>query len=208
MTSTSDSANAVPAGSAATATSRPDAKGVPRGRLAAVAVVMLLVAVAGRSGWVEVADAGLLREAIASMGPLGVLTLLGLFGLAAWLWIPGIVLVTAAVAIYGPAFGAAVSVVGGMVATSHSFLAIRAVAGPPVEPEGRILRWIVDRLEAQPIALVTALRAVFWLSPMVTGSLALSPIRFRDYLLGSFLGFVPSVVLVSAVIERVAALLA
>lgn len=143
-----------------------------------------------------------LCAAISAMGPAGVVATVVLFALSTWMWVPGLVPMTLAFMVYGPVGGAVVSVVGGLLAMTHSFLAIRTLAWRAVEiPDNRLLRHALGHLEAHPVVWVSVLRAVFWLSPVVTSTLALSPIRFRDYALGSVLGFVPAVVTMVTVLS-------
>lgn len=177
-------------------------------RLATLALVLVVLAILGRS-WLG-ADLEEIRQSIRAMGPAGALALTGLIGLGTWLWLPGWLLVTLAVTLYGQLGGTVIACAGGLLAMTHSFVVIRSMAGDPqpAAVQGRFLRYALDRLEARPIAWIAVLRAVFWLSPVVSGALALSPVRFRDYLVGSVLGFVPAVAVTAGFVDRLAAFLA
>ncbi len=59
----------------------------------------------------------------------------------------------------------------------------------------RMKKWL-DKLEAQPILAVFILRSLFQFSPILNYALALSKMKFKDYLVGTFLGMIiPSILL-------------
>ncbi len=54
--------------------------------------------------------------------------------------------------------------------------------------ERPIFRRILDRLVTQPIRTVALLRLIFWMAPPLNYALAMSNVRYRDYLVGSAIG--------------------
>jgi uncharacterized membrane protein YdjX (TVP38/TMEM64 family) len=66
------------------------------------------------------------------------------------------------------------------------------------------LRLAMLRLETRPIATVAVLRLVFFMLPALNYVLALTPVRFRDFVVGSALGLVPGVALVSSGVSGLA----
>ncbi|MEM7584662.1 MAG: VTT domain-containing protein [Acidobacteriota bacterium] len=175
----------------------------PSKRLTVLLLAVVVIAVIGRFGVVSTADVHAVRAQIAAMGPLGVVAMIALFSIGTWLWVPGLLLVTLSVMIYGPVLGAVISILGGLLAMNYSFLAIRTLSGKTLDiPDQRILRFALERLEARPVMWVALLRALFWLSPITTSALAVSPIRYRDYALGALIGFPPAVVFMVTVLHR------
>lgn len=96
--------------------------------------------------------------------------------------------------LFGRWAGFAAAYVGGLSSVCFSFVIVRVVGGQPIGA----LKWhrataFVERMRARPIAAVALLRVMFWVAPPVNYLLAMSPIRFWDYLLGSALGLWPPV---------------
>ena len=104
-----------------------------------------------------------------------------------------------------------------------SFALVRGVAGrsaPKAEPppdaaatglarvaqavRARMRKWM-GRLETQPIRTIALLRLFLLFSPPLNYALALSRVRFRDYLLGSALGLLPPTVLAVVLFDEVLA---
>jgi uncharacterized membrane protein YdjX (TVP38/TMEM64 family) len=47
---------------------------------------------------------------------------------------------------------------------------------------------MLARVDERPLLAVTALRSVLWMTPALTYALALTRVRFRDYIAGTALG--------------------
>ena len=80
---------------------------------------------------------------------------------------------------------------GGTIAVCVSFLVMRTVGGRAFTQIDK--PWVVrmlHRLDLHPIRTVIILRLVFVLYPSLNYLLALTSIRFRDYLIGSAIGLV------------------
>lgn len=117
-------------------------------------------------------------------------------------------LTLAAGALLGPVVGSAVIMVGAPTGTTALFyLARTALRGPVQRRLGPRVRRVQERIAERPIRTVAGLRLSTALpyGPVTLGA-ALSPIRYRDFLLGSLLGDLPVVVLTAAAGERLAAL--
>ena len=64
------------------------------------------------------------------------------------------------------------------------------------------MRKILDRLDERPILTVVILRLIFVMSPPVNYALALSSLRFRDYLIGSLIGLPVPLIVLGLVADR------
>jgi uncharacterized membrane protein YdjX (TVP38/TMEM64 family) len=179
-----------------------------RGRLRLVALALAIVAslvIARTTGATDALTAEGIRSLVARAGALGVVAFLALFVVGELVHVPGLVFVGAAVALWGPVAGGAIGVVGALLSLVTTFAVVRGVGGKPLgEIKLAFARRLLAGLERRPIATVALLRATLILSPPVTYALALSPIGFRDYLVGSAIGIVPPLSIAVVVFARVA----
>lgn len=144
-----------------------------------------------------------IREKVLAAGPWGVLVLIGLFVIGLLIQIPGIPFVVACLLIYGPLYGIALSYASGMLGLAVSFFVVRRVGGQPL---GRVrFKWMkraLSHLDERPVRTVILLRFVAHFSPVLTYALALSGIRFRDFMLGSLVGVTPIILVLALLAER------
>ena len=71
-----------------------------------------------------------------------------------------------------------------------TFYLVRIVGGRALtEIKQPLLKRALGPLEKHPIRTVALLRAVLWFAPAVNYALGLSAIRYRDYIVGSAIGF-------------------
>jgi uncharacterized membrane protein YdjX (TVP38/TMEM64 family) len=166
-------------------------------------VAGLLVAghLTGASQWLTRDN---VHGAVQRAGAWGIVLYVVLFAVAELLHVPGVVLVAAGILAFGPALGFLVSFGAALVSVTVSFLVVRAVGGVP--PTERI-RWawarrVLDHLEERPVRSVILLRLVFWMFPPLNYALALSPLRLRDYLVGSALGLLVPLAVMAALFGR------
>jgi uncharacterized membrane protein YdjX (TVP38/TMEM64 family) len=105
------------------------------------------------------------------------------------LHVPGLALVAAGVLAWGRLPGGVLAYLAAIIAMTLCFLTVRTIGGSPLgELKHRHARRLLQHLEDRPIRTVALVRLVTWLSPGMTYALALSPVRLRDYVLGSALG--------------------
>jgi uncharacterized membrane protein YdjX (TVP38/TMEM64 family) len=89
-----------------------------------------------------------------------------------------------------------------------TFVVIRLVGADALrEFNGRLSTRIFARLDAHPLQSVLLLRLLFQTVPALNYVLALSGIRFRDYLLGTLLGLPLPILLYCIFIESLARVL-
>ena len=169
----------------------------PRARIALLVVVVIgLVAGAHFSGVASL----LTRERVAgiaeSWGALGVVIYLVLCAIGEVLQLPGAVFVVAAIAAYGPWLGTAIAYLGMNVASVAVFLFGRLVAGRALtELTHPRVKALMEQIDRAPIRTVFLARGVLFVLPGIGYALALSSVRFRDFVIGSALGLtIPSVI--------------
>jgi len=165
-------------------------------RPAAVVGLFVIPAIVAKAyGLEEYVDVERIRGWMAEAGPFGFIVFVGVFAVGELMHIPGMVFVAAASAAYGQWIGVAAAYLGSVISVSVGFQVARTIGGQPL---GRIkwawARRALTRLEDHPVRTVALLRLVLWMLPAVNYALGVSPIRFRDHLLGSAIGLVVPVV--------------
>lgn len=159
-------------------------------RLAALALLVVAAWGIGLATGIsdELSKEGL-RQMVLGAGPWGVLLFLTLYCFGIFIYIPGIVFVAGAVLVYGFWLGMLMAFVGGLIAISTSFVVSRKVGGSPlIKVKSPRLRWLLSRLHQRPILCMAGLRVFMQTSPALNTVLALSGVRYRDYLVGAVLG--------------------
>jgi uncharacterized membrane protein YdjX (TVP38/TMEM64 family) len=179
-------------------TAQVEPKKNPWPRLAAVGLLVVgLIAVAHLTGLSEREPAELiseLRELMASWGAWGVLVFVVVFLIGELLQVPGLVFVSAAVLSYGQLGGGVLAYCTGVLSVVFSFFVVRGLGGAALgEIDKPWVKTVLKRLNGRPITTVAVLRIVLLLSPPLNYMLALSTIRFRDYLIGSAIGLFPPI---------------
>ena len=159
-----------------------------------IAVIALFAAFLVLSKTTHIADklgVAQLRSYVIGAGPLGVFAYLGAFSLGLLLHVPGMLFVAMGIVAYGKSMGFGVALAGAVLAVSVTFGVVRGVGGSAIADIQRpFIQKMMARLDQRPVATVVALRTVFWIAPPLNYALALSSIRFRDYVIGSFVGLI------------------
>ena len=168
--------------------------------LAAVLVALLLV------GHFSGATEYMTRENIAhfmqSLGVWGFLLFLVAFALGELVHVPGFVFIFAALIAYGRIWGAVAGYAGALLAVTLAFFLVRLVGGSALsEIKQPLIKKALGPLEKHPIRTVALLRAVLWFAPALNYALGLSPVRYRDYIVGSAIGFIVPMVLFSVLFD-------
>ena len=92
---------------------------------------------------------------------------------------------------------------GALVSITVSFFVIRGIGGQSLaEIERPFIRRMLSRLDARPIRTVALLRCFLWVAPALNYALAMSRLRFREYFLGSALGLLLPMPLMSVFIDQ------
>jgi uncharacterized membrane protein YdjX (TVP38/TMEM64 family) len=189
--------------------SHPDAPALRGGSKSSPFRLVLVVALfagfygIGRwTGLLDELDTTAVRQMVIEAGVLGILVYVVIFALGELVHVPGIVFIGAGTLVYGPWGGFGVGLLGAIVSVSVSFFVVRFVAGNALaRVERPFMRRMLARLDAQPIPTVAILRLVFWLAPPLNYALAMTNVRYRDYLAGSFIGLVLPILAMSLTFE-------
>jgi uncharacterized membrane protein YdjX (TVP38/TMEM64 family) len=126
----------------------------------------------------------------------GILIFVLLFALGNFIHIPGLVFLAAAVLTLGKTMGAVVTYIAASVSCVVTFLSIRYVGGDALRQlDNRLAARIFSHLDARPIASIFMLRTLFQTMPALNYALAMSGLKFRQYLAGTLLGLPLPIVL-------------
>jgi uncharacterized membrane protein YdjX (TVP38/TMEM64 family) len=187
------------------ATPAPAASPVRWWRIAALVVLIVGLLVLGKvTGLTAYLTTERIRAAVQAAGWWGVLLLIALFCVGELVHVPGFVFVAAAVIAYGRLGGGALGYVGALCSVTVSFWVVRGVGGKPLGAiRWRFVQRILGHLEAHPVRTVTILRLLLWMAPQLNYALALSHVRYRDYLLGSALGLALPVAGMALLLDRI-----
>jgi uncharacterized membrane protein YdjX (TVP38/TMEM64 family) len=140
-----------------------------------------------------------IRELAQQSGPTGVLLFIGAFAAGELLHVPGMVFIAAGAMVWGRLEGAIFSYLAALVSVSISFAVARLVGGQPFATlRHPRLRALMGHLDRRPITTIATLRLVLWVAPPLNYALALSQVRFADYFVGSALGLVLPVSVMTA----------
>lgn len=175
-------------------------------RVGALLLVLVALGLIGRALGLTDVDPDEMRAMVEAAGPWGMVGYAVFFALGNTMQLPSTALFGGAIVLFGPYVGWGVGVCGALCSLALNFWLARIVGGQPLTNPmgGRAGIWLtrgLDMVRRRPIFGVAMLRLIFLLSPLVTYPLALSDLRFRDYMLGSALGIALPYVVITAVIE-------
>ena len=112
-----------------------------------------------------------------------------LFSLGNLVHVPGLVFLAAAVVALDRLWGGIVTYVAAVTSCALTFFIIRALGGDALRSlDNRVAVRILRELDARPVASVGLLRILFQTAPTLNYALAMTGIRFRNYLLGTLAG--------------------
>jgi uncharacterized membrane protein YdjX (TVP38/TMEM64 family) len=154
-----------------------------------------------RTGLASKLNADDLRETVLGAGGWGFVLFVSMFCAGLFIQVPGLVFVAGAVLIYGYWLGMVVSFGGGLVAISVSFGVARMIGGDPLANlKSPRVKGVLSRLQKKPIRTMALLRIFMQMSPALNVALALSGVRYRDYLAAALLAmWLPIIVMASGV---------
>lgn len=166
-------------------------------RLSLLAAVLLGLFLWGMfSGVASGITATKVRERVEAAGGWAMFAFVAAYAIGVLIHVPGVLFIVTAVALWGRAAGIPIAYIGAIAAMIVPFLLVRVVGGEPALQDIRRPRLaeLMRKLTARPILMVAVLRLVFWTGPALNYGLALTPIRFRDYVIGSAIGIVPPLI--------------
>lgn len=157
--------------------------------IAAFLFLVLLLAVFELSGLRDHFSLAFLQQQIQENRITGLLIFVLLFALGNLIQIPGWIFVAAAVLTLGRAWGGLAAYVAASASCVVTFFAIRLIGGDALRQlENKFAVRLFGQLDAHPVKSVFLLRVLFQTVPALNCALALSGIKFRQYLAGTLLG--------------------
>jgi uncharacterized membrane protein YdjX (TVP38/TMEM64 family) len=172
-------------------------------RLGLLALIVASLLIAARlSGLGAHLTAAGLRETIQAAGTWGAVVFIGVFTVGQLAYVPGTVFYVASVFAYGRVWGGAISYVASLISVSVSFALVRAVGGQPLAAiESPRWKRLLAKLDERPLAVMFVLRTFFWTAPALNYSLALTRVRFPQYLASTAAGLVLPLIAISALYD-------
>lgn len=181
---------------------------IPLGLPKRLTLVAAFIAAVIAIGWLTDADRILnvenVRTIVGRSGVWGYLIFIAVFTIGEMLHVFGLIFVAAGVYAFGRSTGLVLGLTGGVIAVSVSFLVMRFIGGKALS--GIRHPWVVrvlDGLEKRPVRTVFILRLVLIMHPSLNYALALTNIRFLDYLVGSAAGLVIPISLFVIFFDRI-----
>jgi len=160
------------------------------GRLFTVVLFLgVLLAIFQISGLRAHMSLAFLQQQILENRLTGLLVFVLLFSLGNLIQIPGWLFLAAAVLTLGQAWGGIATYVAACISCVVTFFAIRWIGGDALRQlKSALAIRIFHQLDRHPVASIALLRILFQTVPALNYALAMSGVRFRDYLAGTLLG--------------------
>jgi len=119
----------------------------------------------------------------------GMLIFVLLFSLGNLIQIPGLVFLAAAVLTLGKTMGGVGTYIAASISCVMTFLTIRHIGGDALRQlDNVVAARIFGQLDARPITSIFVLRVLFQTTPALNYALAMSGVKFRQYLAATLLG--------------------
>jgi uncharacterized membrane protein YdjX (TVP38/TMEM64 family) len=156
-------------------------------------VVALVVAAWSLGAFEYVKRPEVLREHLLALGAWGYVAYVVAFAILQPIGVPGFALIVVASYVWPPPVAYALSLLGAMISAIEGFLFARFVARDWVAKKLPARLHKYDRAIAErAVRTAFLLRMLFWMNPFIHALFGISRVRFRHYVLGTFLGYVPS----------------
>ena len=149
-------------------------------------VLLLLVGFYALSKYIGLTDLDIesIRTQVEKAGFWGFILYIAIFAGGEFIHIPGMVFVVAGILAYGKMWGFSLAFIASVFSVCFSFLLVRAIGGTPLNQiERPFIKKILSGLAKHPIRVILVLRLFLWLWPALNYTLALTNVRFRDYLI-------------------------
>ena len=181
-------------------------KGTPkRSKVRLLAVVGLFVGlylIGKYTGVIDKVDIPTIQRTVESAGAWGFLVFVAVFALGVLMQVPGMVFVGTGILLYGKTTGYFANLTGAIVAVCASFGMVRTVGGQALSGVKRPwVKGVLRRLDDKPIRWLILLRLVAFISPPINYALALTRLRFRDYAIGSAIGLITPMAIVTLMFD-------
>ena len=162
----------------------------PYKRLLAVLLFLaLLLAIFELSGLRSHFNLAYLHQKLVDNPITGLAVFILIFALGNLVQMPGWIFLAAAVLALGRTWGGIATYIAAIISCTATFLTIRFVGGDALRNlNGKLAKRLLSQLDDHPIRSTVLLRMVFQTVPPLNYALAMSGIRYRDYLVGTLLG--------------------
>jgi uncharacterized membrane protein YdjX (TVP38/TMEM64 family) len=150
-----------------------------------------------------------LKQTIIDLGPLGYVAFVAAYAALQPFGVPGTVFIMVAPLIWSWPIAFALSMTGTMAASVVGFAFARFVARDFVAKRvPKRFQKYEEALEKRGFVTVVVLRFIFWMPPMLHAFFGISRVRFWTHFWGSFVGYLPTLFLVSYFGEEIYEMLA
>ncbi len=185
--------------SSAQGTLPPTAESSSRAKIVVVGLVVLGLLTAYFTGVFDrVGSPAELKQTIIELGPLGYLAFVAAYAALQPFGVPGTVFIMVAPLIWSWPIAFALSMTGTMAASVVGFAFARFVARDFVAKRvPKRFQKYEEALEKRGFLTVAVLRFIFWMPPMLHAFFGISRVRFWTHFWGSFVGYLPTLFLVS-----------
>ena len=170
-----------------------------------VLFVVLCAAIFQVSGLKGHLNLAFIQQKIVENQTTGLLIFVLLFVLGNLVQIPGWVFLAAAVLALGQTYGGLATYIAAVVSCVVTFLTIRFIGGNALrEMDNKIAKKLLAQLDAKPVLSIGLLRVLFQTAPPLNYALAISGVKFRNYVIGTMLGLPLPIFLYCVFFEHVA----
>lgn len=157
--------------------------------LAVLLFLALLLAIFELSGLRSHFNLAYLHQKLVDNPITGLAVFILIFALGNLVQMPGWIFLAAAVLALGRTWGGIATYIAAIISCTATFLTIRFVGGDALRNlNGKLAKRLLSQLDDHPIRSTVLLRIVFQTVPPLNYALAMSGIRYRDYLVGTLLG--------------------
>lgn len=157
--------------------------------LAVLLFLLVLFAVFKLTGLKDHFNLVFLQQQILENKVSGLLIFILLFSLGNLIQVPGWLFLAAAVLALGRGMGGVATYVAASISCVVTFLTIRFIGGDALRQlDNKIAVGLLRHLDDRPIRSIVLLRILFQTVPALNYALAMSGIKFRQFLIGTLLG--------------------
>lgn len=157
--------------------------------LAVFLLLALLFAIFQLSGLRDHFSLAFLQQKISENRISGLIIFILIFSLGNLIQIPGWIFLAAAVLTLGKTWGGMATYVAAIISCSITFFTIRFLGGDVLRQiRNKIAIKLLEKLDSHPIGIIFLLRLLFQTIPAMNYALAMSGVKFREYLIGTMLG--------------------
>ena len=159
-------------------------------------VSLILMIIGRHSAFSQYFELTYLTELIVTTGGFGITIFILAYIIGTLMNIPGVLFLLILFMVYEPLHAVLIGFVGTILSMTVHFLFTRCLAGEALsEIKQPFIRKQIGKLTSQPIKTTVILRLILFISPPVNYALALSSIRFRDFLIGSIIAMPVNIML-------------